>query len=149
MLKEVCDYVHNYFHLVDHSGEFTISDGTIPIVLMEGQRFRIRGSALNDGIYTYYSTGIRNDDDTDDEPLYSETFTGFITGMGVPRDFIRLVSEITQWVTDNASTLNSPYQSESFGGDSYTKASSSGGSGGVFGWKDQFKSRLNAYRKIS
>lgn len=149
MLTEICNYVHNYFRVADHSGEFTISGGTIPFSLLDGQRFKITGSALNDGIYTYHSMGIRNDDDDENVALADETFTGTIMSMGIPRDFIRLATEITEWVSANSAALTSPYQSESFGGYSYTKASAGGSSGGVFGWKDQFRSRLNAYRKIS
>ena len=41
----------------------------------------------------------------------------------------------------------SPYQSESFGGYSYTKASASNGD--QVDWKTVFRSRLNRWRKIS
>ena len=151
MLTEVCNYVHNYFEYAIYSGTFEISDGRIDLgaLVKPGQRFMIRGSALNDGIYTYRSGFIFDDDGDTGVSLAAETFTGTIIVMAVPVTFLEILEAIKAWQTKNQAVLDSPYQSESFGGYSYTKASSSGGSGGVFGWKDQFKSRLNAYRKIS
>jgi len=150
MLTEICDYVHNYFTLINHDGRFEISGGTIPVSMHDGQRFRIRGSALNDGIYTFHAAGIRNDDDSEDTPLADETFVGSIDEMGVPTNFLKLAQEIASWVTANSAVLNSPYTSESFGGYSYSKATGSGANaGGVLGWQDVFRTRLNAYRKIA
>lgn len=150
MLSQVCDYVHNYFVKDEIAGDFTVADGVMSVPgLMDGQRFRIRGSALNDGIYTYYAAGVRNDDNTQAANLLPETFTGVVDAMAVPRAVLDLVGEITAWVTANQAVLDSPYQSESFGGYSYTKASGSGANGGGIGWQDKFKSRLNAYRKIA
>lgn len=150
MLGEVCDFVHNYFVLHAYTGELTISGGTIPVELLDGQRFRIRGSALNDGIYTYHADGIKDDDDDTASPLADETFVGSIEAMGVPHAFLRLVKEIGDWVTANSAALSSPYTSESFGGYSYTKATGSGANaGGVLGWQDVFRTKLTAYRKIA
>lgn len=152
MLQQVCDFVHNYFVLETLVGEFTIAEGTISLPsILDGQRFRVIGSALNDGIYTYSEGGVIKDDDGLEEvQLAAETFKGTIQLMGVPVMFNRLVTEISDWVTDNQAVMNSPYQSESFGGYSYTKATGgrSGGSG-AFTWQDAFRSRLNAYRKIA
>ena len=150
MLGEVCAFVHNYFLIHAYTGELTISGGTIPVELLDGQRFRIRGSALNDGIYTYHTDGIKNDDDDTASPLADETFVGSIEAMGVPQAFLRLVKEIGDWVTANSAALTSPYTSESFGGYSYTKATGSGANaGGVLGWQDVFRTKLTAYRKIA
>ena len=152
MLQQVCDFVHNYFVLETHVGEFTIADGTISLPsILVGQRFRVIGSALNDGIYTYSTDGaILNDDGLEQVQLVDETFTGTVQLMGVPVAFNAIVSEISAWVASNQAVMNSPYQSESFGGYSYTKATGgkSGGSG-TFTWQDAFRSRLNAYRKIA
>ena len=148
MLTEVCDFVHNYFELEVHEGSFTISGGTIALdFLKTGQRFRIRGSALNDGIYTYSARGIYDDDGEEGVSLQSETFNGTVTAMGVPANFLAMVSEIKSWCTANAATLNSPYNSEAFGGYSYSKSGSV--TGGSFTWRDQFRARLSAYRKIA
>lgn len=153
MLTEVCDFVHNYFEYAIYEGTFEIEDGTIDLdsLVANGQRFRIIGSALNDGIYTYHTDGtIFNDDGKVGVTLASETFTGRVVAMAVPQAVLSIVSDITDWVDKNKTVLDSPYQSESFGGYSYTKASGSGANaGGSLGWQDMFRSRLNAYRKIS
>lgn len=153
MLTEVCDFVHNYFEYAIYEGTFEIEDGTIDLdsLVVNGQRFRIIGSALNDGIYTYHTDGtIFNDDGKVGVTLASETFTGRVVAMAVPQAVLSIVSDITDWVDKNKTVLDSPYQSESFGGYSYTKASGSGSNaGGALSWQDMFRSRLNAYRKIS
>lgn len=152
MLTEICNYIHNYFEIARQTGTFTISDGTIDLddLLRYGQRFRIVGSALNDGIYTYRMNEIYNDDNTELAELSDETFTGAIYAMSIPKDVWQIITDIKTWIEKNQAALDSPYQSESFGGYSYTKASGSGpNAGGVLGWQDVFRSKLNAYRKIS
>ena len=73
-----------------------------------------------------------------------------------------LVLALSFYLSSNLSTLNnwlanedvqkalaSPYQSESFGGYSYTKASAgSSDSGEGITWQKKFKSQLNQWRKI-
>ena len=153
MLTEVCDFVHNYFEYAIYDGTFEISGGTINLdsLVANGQRFRIIGSALNDGIYTYHTDGqIFNDDGNNEIKLATETFTGRVVAMAVPATFLQIVNDVKEWQNQNKAVLESPYQSESFGGYSYTKASGSGSNaGGSLGWQDMFRSRLNAYRKIS
>ena len=70
--------------------------------------------------------------------------------MAVPKDVLDVLTRATQWEADNANTLNSPYTSESFGGYSYTKGTSThkDGSSGQLTWRDVFGSELKAYRKI-
>ena len=151
MLQQVCDFVHNYFVLETYVGEFTIAGGTISLPsVLDGQRFRVIGSALNDGIYTYSEGGVIKDDDGLEEvQLAAETFKGTVQLMGVPVAFDKIVNEISDWTSKNQAVMDGPYQSESFGGYSYTKATGgkTGGSG-TFTWQDAFRSRLNAYRKI-
>ena len=154
MLEQICDFIHNYFEVERHQGTFTISGGSIELpFLIDGQRFRIIGSVLNDGIYTYYEDGdIFAADGETDVDLHDETFTGVIVSMAVPRSMLALAAEIKAWCDKNADALNSPYTSESFGGYSYTKATGAGSNGsgaGALTWQDVFRKRLNAYRKLA
>ena len=154
MLTQVCHFIHNYFEKERYEGEYTITGGAITLsFLTVGQRFRIIGSSVNDGIYTYHAVNsIYDDDNSKAVTLTDETFDGVIVAMSVPREVIELVGEISAWVTANADALNSPYASESFGGYSYTKAQGSHNAGennNVYGWQDLFGRRLNAYRKIA
>ena len=155
MLQSVCEYIHNYFINEDCrlSGSFTIENGTIsPLVgLKEGQRFLIAGSDLNDGIYTYHADDLCDDDDIARAGLADEVFSGAIVGLAVPPQVIALSAEISDWVAKYGDVINSPYQSESFGGYAYTRASGAGSGGGnsAAGWQEVFGSRLNRWRKVS
>lgn len=108
-------------------------------MIQDNQYFRIVGSVFNDGVHQY----------TSELELTDETFTGAIWLMAIPKDVIDLATEISDWKEKYADTVNSPFQSESFGGYSYSKASggSSSGSSGPT-WQSVFAKRLNEWRKI-
>lgn len=133
-------------------GTYTIEGGSISLpFLLSGQRFRIKGSALNDGVYTY-GEHIRDDDDAKAVTLSAETFDGEIWVMYPPKAVIQLAVEISEWISKYGAAADSPYQSESFGGYSYTKASGAanthgGSSAGT--WQGVFASRLNEFRKVA
>lgn len=143
MLEQICAFIHNYFVGDRYSGTFSITDGTLTIDgLVDGQYFRICGSRLNDGVYQYPVSGLTD-----------ETFTGNIWDMRPPRAFLTLVTEIEAWQTRYGEATASPYQSESFGGYSYSLKSGSTASGqadaNAGGWQGVFKSRLNEWRKLA
>lgn len=145
-LTELCKELKNWFSTSIYHGHFTIKDGSIDLSeltsdgsLQDGQYFRIVGSVFNDGVYQHPATEL-----TDEE------FTGAVWAMAVPKEVIALLADINTWLDTYAAELQKPYQSESFGGYSYSlKGSLSGGSGGnTEPWKAQFSSRLNRWRKI-
>lgn len=143
MIAQICAEVKNYFVQRDvdiHAGNYTIANGEIsPVPFVRvGQYYRIVGSALNDGVY---QRGV------DDLHLADEEFFGSVWSMRIPKDFLALCEEIESWQTANAESLSGPYQSESFGGYSYSRGTSA--NGGAWTWKDQFRNKLNAYRKLS
>lgn len=142
MLEQILDHLHNYFERDVVKGRYTISDGSIDVdFLQNGQYFRIIGSVFNDGIHQYPA-----------DNLTDEVFTGEIWSMAVPNSLLSVISEIEQWVAKYGDAVNGPYQSESFGGYSYTKKSSSGQSNNgndASDWRSIFRSRLNRWRKIS
>ena len=80
--------------------------------------------------------------------LRNETYTGIVTEICVPPEVLAILEEINTWQEKNAEAVQSPYQSESFGGYSYTKASGSSGSGESTSWKTVFAPRLRIWRKI-
>ena len=153
MLLEICGYTHNYFMGTIKQGTFEIINGTIAIdFLKEGQRFRVYGSSLNDGVYTWHSDGIYDDDETEAAELRDETFTGAIVGMDVPIDVLKLNAEITEWVKKYGDTINSPFNSENvIGVYSYSKVEKSKNysSNPNVSWQDIFGARLKAYMKVS
>lgn len=139
MLEQILDYIHNYFVREVYRGKFKIEEGQLKVdFLVEGQYFKVKGSLLNDGVYMYPS------------PLIDESFTGEIWSMAVPKSILDITSEIEKWQADYGDKLNSPLQSESFGGYSYSKASGTDAKGNsLTTWQGVFGKRLNAYRKIS
>ena len=149
MLTELCAELRNYFVRDEKNdiirGQFIISGNTIGSIstIQKGQYFRIVGSVFNDGVWQWDADGI--------EGLVDETFDGAVWLMSVPPAVIDLSNEIDGWVAANKDVTNSPYQSESFGGYTYSLksggGSSSGGSNGAT-WQNIFSDRLKPYRRL-
>ncbi len=146
MLTEICAEIRNYFTWIDdrHIGDFAIIDGQItPSIDFKTDYFRIVGSKRNDGVHM-----------VGDALMDEDTFHGAVWIMSVPADFLALANEIEEWQKVNGgvnSQAMSPYQSESFGGYSYSKASGGSAAGsGQTGptWQSMYAKRLNIYRKM-
>ena len=139
MLEQVLMNIRNWFQVKGgiYSGTFTIKDGGITLpFLADGQYFRICGSVFNDGLHQYNVLD-----------LIDETFTGTIWALAIPKSVIELADEIQNWQEKNGEASVSPYQSESFGGYSYSKATDAEAGGGVT-WQSAFSQQLSAWRKI-
>lgn len=146
VLEQVLGSIHNWFvrDTLDVRG-CTISEGALPasVSIPEGVWYRIRGSYLNDGMH------LRGDES---EGLEDETFDGTITTHAIPKALLSVVQEISDWQSESGAKANGPYQSESFGGYSYSlRGSSSTANGNVpsTGWQAVFAGRLRQWRKLS
>lgn len=148
MLSELCREIKNWFDKSRYFGDFVISGGSIisrndgTMGLQDGQYFRIIGSVFNDGVYQYPTTD-----------LHDESFEGAVWALAIPKEVIDLSNEIDAWKDKYGgidSQAMSPYQSESFGGYSYSKGGggASDGSSLAGTWQGAFASRLNKWRKI-
>lgn len=145
MLTELCKEINNWFDKKKYFGTFVVEDGVLTgnFSLQENQYFRIVGSVFNDGVYQYPAT-----------ELVDETFDGAIWAMAVPNEVIALAQEIKEWADKYLgvdSAAMSPFNSESFGGYSYSKSGGSSSSGNVDlsgTWQGAFADRLNHWRKI-
>lgn len=139
MIDAILDYLNNYFVEEMKFGKFKIENGTIETEAQTGQYIAIRGSVFNDGVYQYPVK----------EELQDEEFDGAIWLLKIPKDLIDIAKEIEEWQGNQSadSPALSPFQSESFGGYSYTKKSTSES---VFagGWQDVFAGRLSRWRKV-
>lgn len=132
MIDEICASLHNYFAVDIVPGEYTVNDGEITLpFLAAGQFFRVVGSVFCDGVYR-----------CGDKLPADETFDGAVWAMAIPPALEAIAVEIEEWKQKNAGVINSPYQSESFGGYSYTKGSDSAS------WQGVFAKRLNRWRKL-
>ena len=150
MLQQICEHIHNYFIKDRQDGIHEVADGMISLPLLDGQRFLIIGSVLNDGLYTYHDTGINNDDDTGAVGLTDETWAGTICALAVPPAVVALSAEIKSWVDTNGDAVKSPYTSENvIGVYSYTQKTGGSGAGGSVTWQDIYKGQLDRWRKVS
>lgn len=140
MLEAVLQHLNNWFLVPDgvHAGEFTVQNGQLTLPFLQtGQYFRVVGSVFNDGLHQYPAVDLTD-----------ETFTGTVWALAVPKAVTDLSGEIEAWQEKNGEAVASPYQSESFGGYSYTKRSAGNDSGTLNGWQDAFRGRLNDWRKL-
>lgn len=149
MLTEICQYLKNWFNRKPdgtsypmYEDTFTISGGEIMTdVLADGQFYRVMGSLFNDGVHRY-GDGILTD----------EVFDGTVWAMGIPPEIVQLDADVSEWMEKYGTITSpsmSPYQSESFGGYSYSKASGASLSGAEAGsWQAVFSERLAPWRKI-
>ena len=147
MLTEVCQYLKNWFNrkpdgrkYPEWSGTFTIENGALNLELADGQYFRIMGSLFNDGVHQH---GV--------DVLTDETFDGAVWSMGVPPEVVQLAHDIEAWQANYGTSLSpnmSPYQSESFGGYSYSKGGGGSSDTDSGTWQGAFATRLAPWRKI-
>ena len=138
MLEQVLRYIKNWFLLPNgkHYGTFSVNGGNADLPFLKvGQYFRVIGSVFNDGLHKY----------GDGEVLVDETFTGYIWALAIPKPVIDLAEQIEAWCVKNEQAVTGPYQSESFGGYSYTlKDDAKVG----LSWVSVFSDRLNLWRKL-
>lgn len=149
MLTEICANIKNYFTYEKdkHIGDFAIVDGQItPSFDIPTDYIRIVGSHLNDGVHKRGDNGFELQDETE--------FHGAVWVMSPPKAFLDLAAEIADWQDKNGgvnSQAMSPFNSESFGGYSYSKSggnAAGGSSSGGASWQNAYATRLNAYRRI-
>lgn len=147
MLTELCNELNNWFDKDRIFGTFKIVDGELTEmsdILQDDQYFRIVGSVFNDGVYKYPAVNLKD-----------EEFEGAVWAMTVPPSVIALAEEIEDWQNKYGGTDSqamSPFQSESFGGYSYTKKSGSSSNSGantkLGTWQGAFAVKLNRYRRL-
>lgn len=160
MLTDLCQEIHNWFVVQKVFGKFAIVNGKFDEVswewnpfyfptgdtskakvhLQKGQYFRVVGSVFNDGVYQYPATG-----------LVDESFDGAIWTMAVPPAVIALSEAIDEWRAKYEtidSFAMSPFDSESFGGYSYSKSGGYSSGDGSGSWQSVFKNQLNKWRKL-
>ena len=145
MLEEILEYLNNWFTVEEIFGRFEIKGGSIELpFLANGQYFRMIGSVFNDGVYKYPAVNLED-----------EEFEGAVWVMAVPPSVIALAKEIEDWQNKYGgidSQAMSPFQSESFGGYSYTKKSGSSSNSGantkLGTWQGAFAVKLNRYRRL-
>lgn len=149
LLNTVCAEIKNYFTFEKdkHIGDFAIVDGLIiPSFDIPTDYIRIVGSHLNDGVHKRGENGF--------ELIDEAKFHGAVWVMSPPADFLELIAKMEAWEAKYCnidSKAMSPFNSESFGGYSYSKSGGGSGSGASSGAADAiglFSRQLNQYRRI-
>lgn len=138
MLEQVLLSLRNWFVADKRTGRIRVEGGALVppegLSLADGQYIRVTGSVFNDGLHRWPCTGMAD-----------EEFVGTVWALAIPQAVVDLADEIAAWQTEYAKELDSPYASESFGGYSYTRV---GGDGSPITWRQQFKARLDPWRKL-
>lgn len=124
--------VRNFFERESIEGSFTITGGVLEPML-DAPYIAISGSAWHDGVFPYGEL-------PEDRP--DETFDGNVWGLHPPLDFLMLCEQIAEYEAKNPVGA---YQSESFAGYSYTRATISGA---CIGWEAAFGMQLAPYRRM-
>lgn len=142
MLEAVLDSLNNWFDRDPMgrpwgklTGTFEVSGGSLALpdgFVAENQYYRVEGSVFNDGLHRH-----------PDAAMADETFEGTVRALHVPQAVIDMAGEIAEWCEKHQDATRSPYQSESFGGYTYSK-----GDGGADGWKQAFAPELRRWRKL-
>ncbi len=138
MLEELLRALRNWFVRDKATGRIRVEGGALVppegLALADGQYIRVTGSVFNDGLHRWPCTDLPD-----------EEFVGTVWALAIPQAVVDLADEIAAWQTKHAKELDSPYASESFGGYSYTRV---GGDGSPITWRQQFKARLDPWRKL-
>lgn len=152
MLSDLCQELRNWFDQKRYFGTFIITDGILTdaegqaLPVADGQYIRVAGSVFNDGVFKFSSSEPFIPDGT------NEVFDGAVWAMAVPSQVIALDHDIEAWQAKygGVDSVNmSPFNSESFGGYSYSKSGGGSASGdGAGTWQQAFANRLNKWRKI-
>ena len=151
-LTEVCTYLNNWFDrgqkkIFGDISDIVIENGRITNesfinAIKEDQYYRIIGSVFNDGVYKYNLL----------DTLKDETFNGAVWLMAIPQNIIDVAGQIEEWQKKYESVDSenlSPYQSESFKGYSYSKATGASNNGANNNtWQGVFGNKLSDYKKM-
>lgn len=138
ILMDMMAYCRNFVDFVDdcHYGSYEVKNGKINLPFFkDGQFIFIEGKCKNSGLHSCL-------DDLEDEE-----FTGYVYTLWIDKDFVELAREIKDWKDKYSDVINSPYDSESFGGYTYKKSAGSDG-GVVASWSKQFSQQLRRWKKL-
>lgn len=173
MLEQVLSYLNNWFVRYAYTGDVTVGeDGAVlapseaAAILQPGRWYRILDSDFHDGVYQVpeeqagepeeepeeeeeekAETAEEENEIEEPEEIKSETFPCTLWVLGVPSSLLTILAEMEDWQTKYGGIMNSPYQSESFGGYSYSKSGSSSSAGGTATVWTQFADALAPYKR--
>ena len=130
--------INNFFE-VGHNDGVTVISGNAIVPAPGAPYCCIKGSMFHDGVWQVCGGRLQ------DMPglLPDEEFNGRVWLLSPPADFLALCEEISAYDDKNPAGA---YQSESFGGYSYTRRFVGNSSSSA--WQDVFAGRLMQYRRM-
>ena len=146
MLTEVTKEINNFFEDGYIDADFSIADdGTITpsAGILPGQYICITGSTFHDGVFRVLDGKLQIKQSGNTDP--AETFTGRVWTLHPPGSFLHICEMIEAYQRASEKSVG-PYTSESFGGYSYTKATTS--TGGIATWQEAFACQLAKWRHM-
>lgn len=167
MLEQALNYLNNWFAYEPETyrGRCSITDGVLAcgLALRDGAYYHILGSRFHDGLYQHLVPAEDVDDadelvfasdeeeaEPEEEPIgndVDEVFFGSVSLCALPSSFLDLIGEMEEWQTKYGEAVNGPYQSESFGGYSYSKSSGAATESGTATVWTQFAEALAPYKR--
>jgi len=169
MLEQILAYLNNWFVRYSYTGNVTVSvDGAVlapseaAAILQPGRWYRILDSDFHDGVYQVPEEEPEEEPEEgpEEEPEeeaeveaeepeeeQSEAFYCTLWALGVPSGLLSIAAEMEAWQAKYGDVISSPYQSESFGGYSYSKAGVSSSNSGTATVWTQFADALAPYKR--
>jgi len=163
MLEQILARLNNWFIRYSYTGNVTVSaDGAVlapseaAAILQPGKWYRILGSGFHDGVYQVPEEQAGEEELEEDveagaeepeEEEQSGTFSCTLWALDVPAGLLNIITEMEAWQAKYGDVVSSPYQSESFGGYSYSKAGVSSSNSGTATVWTQFADVLAPYKR--
>lgn len=176
MLEQALNYLNNWFPYEPETyrGRCSITDGVLAcgLALRDGAYYHILGSRFHDGLYQYLvpaedleeddfedvendgELALTEDEEDGAEPEegltdtgVDEVFFGSVSLCALPASFLALVNDMEAWQAKYGDAISSPFQSESFGGYSYSKSSGAATESGTATVWTQFAEALAPYKR--
>ena len=161
MLEQILAHLNNWFVRYSYTGNVTVSaDGAVlapseaAAILQPGRWYRILDSDFHDGVYQVPEEEPEEEPEEKEEAEaeepeeeQGETFYCTLWALDVPPGLLSIAAEMEAWQAKYGDVMSSPYQSESFGGYSYSKAGVSSSNSGTATVWTQFADVLAPYKR--
>jgi len=159
MLEQVLAHLNNWFVCYSYTGNVTVSaDGAVlapseaAATLQPGKWYRILDSGFHDGVYQMPEEQSEKEEPEEEveepeEEEQSKTFSCTLWTLDVPAGLLNIITEMEAWQAKYGDVVSGPYQSESFGGYSYSKAGVSSSNSGTATVWTQFADVLAPYER--
>lgn len=116
--------VNNYFERTVELGRYKITENAVRVrgTYKAGQYIRIMGSLLNDGVFKIQTAETDGTLTFKAGELKDEEFTGYIVGLAVPPEFVKIAEKVKAWNHHGVASESIPNYSVTFAAKSGAEA---------------------------